>query len=1034
MFGASSGGLPELSVRRPLLATVMNLMIVVAGIAAIFGVEVRELPDIDRPVVNVRADYPGASPTTVDAEATSVVEAAVSRVAGVISLTSSSEEGNFRIRAEFSPGTDLAQAANDVREAVNRVTRRLPGGVEGLFVVKADRDARPIIRIAVSSLTEPVGVLTRKVEREIVPALISVEGVADVTLFGERARVLRVEVQPDRLAAYGLSIAEISDALEAAQFDVPVGSFVAGDQEVLVRADATVVNPDRIEKLIIRDPIRLGQVAEVYFGLETPESVARVDGRTVLSLGVVRQATSNTVQIATDVAQTVKRLEAQFPGLDFRITEDDSVFIRGAIQDVLTTLVLALMIVFTVIWLFLGRLGATLVPVVAIPISLIGSVAVIWLLGFSINLVTLLALVLATGLVVDDAIVVTENVQRRRAEGMGARAAAAIGTRQVFFAVIATTVTLIAVFVPISFVPSDAGRLFTEFAFVLAATVALSSFVALSMCPVIASIVPSLGATSGPGVWVGRQLAAAYAAILRPVLAAPLITIALATVTAGTAAVVYEHLGEELVPKEDRGQVTIRMQGPDGTGLNFTDRQVEAAERMMRPWVEDGTIQSIQTITGWWDLNRGEISARLAPWDQRTVPQIDIEQALRPQVAQLPGAAAWVAGGGNSLGLGRRSAGRLSIALTGTEYAAIAEAADRFAGRMEEIEGLSAIRVQYQATQPQLSIQIDRVRASDLGVPMSALSSTLRALVDEAEVAELTIGDEAIPIMLQSATGAVRDPADLLNLYVRADTGALVPLSQLVTFTEEGVAAELDRHGQRRAVEILASVSPELTLRGAVDAVRVLAMDDLPPGIGLLLLGDAATLDETSNALMATYLLALVVVFLVLVAQFESVTSAAVVMVTVPYGVCAAIYALWLTDTTINIFSQIGVLMLIGIMAKNGILLVEFADQLRDRGMAVLDAAREAAIARLRPIAMTLASTVLAGLPLILAEGPGSEARQAIGWVIFGGLGLAAVFTLFLTPAAYALIAGLARSRAAAGQRLQAELAAVEAESRTPAE
>ncbi|MEM6623793.1 MAG: efflux RND transporter permease subunit [Pseudomonadota bacterium] len=1032
MAAPDTGGLPGLSVRRPFLAAVMNLMIVVAGVAALMGIEVRELPDVDRPVVSVRGDFPGAAPTTVDAEVTSVVEGAVSRVAGVISLTASSEEGNFRMRAEFAPGTDLALAASDVREAVSRVTRRLPAGVRNLYVVKADQDASPIMRIVVSSTVEPIGALTQRVQTEIVPNLISVDGVADVTLFGDRERVLRVEVHPARLAALGLSVAEVADALEDAQFDVPVGSFEAGEQEVLVRADASVVDPSRIERLMIRDPVRLGQVADVYFGLSTPDSVARVDGRMVVSMGIIRQATANTVQIAADIHREVERMRAQYPQLTFQTVSDDSVFVRGAIEDVLKTLAVALMVVVVVIWLFLGRLGATLVPAIVTPVSLIGAVAAIWLFGFSINLITLLALVLATGLVVDDAIVVTENIQRRRAEGLGRRAASVIGTRQVFFAVIATTVTLIAVFVPISFLPSEAGRLFSEFGMVLAAAVAISSFAALSICPLIASMVPSLGNTGGVMGWIGTRLANGYQALLAPLLAAPLVAVAGATILAGAAALIYDELGNEVVPQEDRGEIQIYMQGPDGTGLDYTDRQVEQVEALFQPWIDQGLVDNLYSITGRWDLNRGWVGVRLIPWDERDVSALEIIEELRPTYHHLPGYTGGM-NGGRSLSLRRGSDGQLAIALTGADYARIAEAAYPLTDALAEVEGLSRVRIQYQATQPQVSIRIDRARAADLGVPMQVLSQTLRALVDEREVAELSIGDEAVPIILQSATGAVRDPTDLLNLFVRSDSDTLVPLSQLVSFSESGVAAELDRHGQRRAIEITANVSPELTLSGALDVVQELTRDSLPPDVGLMLLGEAAALDEASNDMAFTFLVALVIVFLVLVAQFESITSAVVIMVTVPYGVCAAIFAMWITGTTVNIYSQIGVLMLIGIMAKNGILLIEFADQLRDRGYAVIDAAAEAARQRLRPIAMTLASTVLAGLPLILAEGPGAEARTAIGWVVFGGLGLAAAFTLFLTPAVYALIAGISRRRAEAGEALEREIAAATAQ-REPGE
>ncbi|MEQ9123876.1 MAG: efflux RND transporter permease subunit, partial [Alphaproteobacteria bacterium] len=502
---------------------------------------------------------------------------------------------------------------------------------------------------------------------------------------------------------------------------------------------------------------------------------------------------------------------------------------------------------------------------------------------------------------------------------------------------------------------------------------------------------------------------------------APLLTLAGASLIGGSAVLVYGALGEELVPTEDRGRVVVRSQGPDGAGLDYTDRQVERVEAMLQPWIDRGVAESIYSVSGWYDLNRGYVGMRLKPWEERSTSQAEIEAALAPEIALLAGARARFSSG-NSLGLSGGSDGGLSIALTGPNYPEIAAAADAFGRRMEEIPGISGIRVQYQATQPQLSVRIDRTRAADLGVSMSDLSATLQALIDEDEVAEVTIEDKAVPIFLQSTKGTVRDPTDLLNLYVRADHGGLIALSQLVDFQEEGVAAELDRHGQRRAVEIDASVAPTLSLAGAVAAVQDLAAAELPPGIGLLLLGEAAELDETSSALAITYVVALVVIFLVLVAQFESLTSAAVVMATVPFGVAAAIYALFLTGTTINIYSQIGVLMLIGIMAKNGILLVEFADQRRDAGASPREAAMEAAVMRLRPIAMTLASTILAGLPLILGGGPGAEARASIGWVVFGGLGLAAGFTLFLTPVAYALVAGLSRARAAAGDQLEREL------------
>lgn len=1018
---SDENSLPGLSVRRPLLAAVMNLMIVIAGIAALFAIEVRELPDIDRPIVSVRAVFPGASPTTVDAEVTSLVEGAVARVSGVVNITSSSEEGNFRMRIEFRPDRDLADASNDVREAVSRVTPRLPDGVEDLFVVKAEQDAQPVMQLAIWSEKGTIDVLTRRVNNEIVPEFTAIDGVADVVLFGDRDRVIRVALAPERLAAFGLSVGDVISVLQAAQFDVPVGSFEAGQMDVLVRADASVVEPARIEQLMIKEPVRLGDLGDVYFSLAKPESVARLDNRMVLNLGIIRQAQSNTVAISDEVQRAVSRLKERFPELRFATTSDDAVFIRGAINEVLTSLLLSLLIVVIVIWMFFGRFGPTLIPIIAIPISLIGSLAAIWLLGFSINLITLLSLVLATGLVVDDAIVVTENIQRQRAKGLGAKAAAVIGTRQVFFAVIATTITLMAVFLPISFLPSDAGRLFTEFGYVMAITVAISSFVALTICPMIASKLPSLNSSTGITHTLGEAINRSYAVLLKPILAAPLIAITFAIMIAGSSSLIYKEIGQELVPSEDRGIVTVWIQGPDGTGLNYTDRQVEQVEAMLEPWLEQGTAENIYSITGRYDLNRGVIAARLRPWGEREVTQAEIEADIRPKLALLAGAQGRIRSG-NSLNLRGSSGGRLSIALTGSSYPEIAAAADAFAKEMEAIEGISGIRVQYQATQPQLSIQIDRARAADLNVSMSELSATLGALIDETEITELTIADEAVPILLQSKVGAVRNPSDLLNLRVRSSAGELIPLYQMVNFSEQGVAAELDRQGQRRAVEIDASLSPELGLGEAVEKLRALSREKLPDGIGLLLLGEAQSLDEASSALTLTFIIALIVIFLVLVAQFESITSAAIIMITVPFGVAAAIFALWITGISINIYSQIGILLLIGIMAKNGILLVEFADQLREKGRSVSQAALEAATLRLRAISMTLASTVFAGLPLILSTGPGAEARASIGWVVFGGLGLAAIFTLFLTPAVYAIIAGISKHRSSSEISLKAEL------------
>jgi multidrug efflux pump subunit AcrB len=572
--------------------------------------------------------------------------------------------------------------------------------------------------------------------------------------------------------------------------------------------------------------------------------------------------------------------------------------------------------------------------------------------------------------------------------------------------------------------------LFREFGFVLAITVTISSFVALTLGPMIASRLTDLEKPArliefcgiAP---LGRLAQSVYVRVLDWALAVPLVVLSVCAVTIAGAWVTYQMLGQELVPQEDRGVVTIWIQAPDGVGLPFTDRQVEQIEQILHPFVEDGSVSSIFSIAGRYDTNRGYIEAQLQPWGHRSRSENEITLQLRDALSSIPGAMVRISSP-NSLSLRDGGAG-LTFALTGSEYGQLAEVAESFAQVVErEIPQLEDLRVEYRATQPQLSIRIDRQRAMDLGVAINDLSVTVQVLVDGTEVAEMSVADETIPIILESAQGSVDNPSDLGNLYVSSTDGRLVPISQLISFTEESVAGELDRHGQRRAIEISANSSAGFTLKQAVEAITALAARELPGNVGVVFLGEAATLDETSREIAITYAIALVVVFLVLVAQFESLTSATVVLLTVPMGVCAAVFALALTGTTINIYSQIGVLLLIGIMAKNAILMVEFADQLRDRGATVLEAAREASIVRLRPIAMTMASTILAGLPLILGSGPGVESRAAIGWVVFGGLGIAAVFTLCLTPVIYSLVAGLAKPRAHEGERLRTELAMAE--------
>ncbi len=1013
--------LPSVSIRRPVLIVVLNILIAIAGIAALMGVEVRELPDVDRPVVGVSASLPGGAPETVDAEVTSILEGAAARVSGVRNINSQSEENSARISIEFNPGVDLDVVAAEVREAVNQVRRELPDDVEQINVRKADNDARSVLDIAVSSDTLTLEQLTRRLETDLSPEFLAINGVADVRLNGDRERVMRVDLDPLKLVSFGISVTDVADALRQAPFDVPAGSLKSTDQRLIIRADATAINEEQVENIIIQDDIRVGDVAQAYFAPSDASSFVRLDGKPVVGLGVIRQAGSNTIEISDRAIQVLERLRDRFPDMEMTITNDDAQFIRKSVAEVVTTLAITIVLVVGTLWVFIGSFRATIIPALSIPVALFGAVAAIWLMGFSVNILTLLALVLATGLIVDDAIVVTENIQRRRNMGLGSRAAAVLATREVFFAVVATTAVLVAVFVPIAFLPSTAGRLFREFGGVLAAAVVSSSFVALSLVPAFTARLPKSAGKTNIFGGIGHKFKGFYQRTLHKALNASWVIGVVSLLAAGGGVVLFDQIDSELMPDEDRGAVRVFARGPDGVGVKFMDRQARQLEEILLEYKESGDIESIYTVVGQWDPNIVFISANLKPWEERDISQQEIIENLREPLSQVPGAPGR-AFGDNSLNL-RGQGGGIEMAITGENYAEIFKVAREFTAEVErQIPEMGNLNVSYQPTQPQLRVKIDRRRAAELGVSLSDISSTLRAAIDGDDVADLNVGDQQVPLMLRTRNNIIQSPQDMQNLYVSSSDGGLVPISSVSEIVEEGVSAELERQAQRRAIEIDGDLPEELPMSEAVEQLRAVAQDVLPDGMGLVFLGEASTFEDTSQEVAMTYILAFLIVLLVLAAQFESVNSAVVVMLTVPFGIAAAIYALFLTGTSMNIYSQIGLVMLIGLLAKNSVLLVEFADQLRDRGLSVREAIEEAALIRLRPIMMTLVSTILGGLPLILSAGAGAEARNSIGWVVFGGLGLATLFTLYLTPVLYLWLARFTKPRADEASRLEKEM------------
>ncbi|MBY5538838.1 efflux RND transporter permease subunit [Rhizobium leguminosarum] len=1013
-----------LFVRRPILALVFNTLMVVAGLAAYVGVEVRELPDVDRPVVTVRTTFDGASPQTIDQELTKVIEGAVARVSGLKSISSTSSFGQSRVTLEFSDAIDLSVAANDVRDAIGRITQNLPDEADAPQIVKADSDSSAIMRLAVTSTNLNMDDLTQLVENEVIDRLASVDGVADVEEYGDQEKVFRVDVDQGALASRGLTIGDLTKALDNAALDVPAGSLKSNTQDIVVRATANLQTPADFSNVILQDRVRLGDVATVMLGPRDGETALRSNGKPGIGLGIIRQAQSNTLNISTGIKAAVDQLSKTLPeGTTIAITSDDAVFIQGAIHEVVLALVLAAVIVTAVIYLFLRDWRATLIPAVSMPVALIGTLAAIYMVGFSINILTLLAIVLATGLVVDDAIVVLENIVRRRSEGMGPRAAAVLGTREVFFAVIATTATLAAVFIPLSFLPGQVGGLFREFGFVLAFSVGLSSIVALTLCPMLASRMLTKPMLEDHGMLgrFGGALADLYKWALHGCLNAPFVVILFSVIFAGAALVAFSTVKSELTPEEDRSLVMMRLTTPQGSSLEYTRDKMQLVEEYLQPLVDSGDIRNIFSISGQGgSLNSGFMVLTLAPWGERDRTQTEIVGDINQAASRVP-ALRGNAISSNSLRI-RGAGSGVQMALIGNDHEALTAAAAKLVQSLEATGQYDTPRLTNEPSQAQVSVAIDRERASDLGIDITGLSTAIQSLLEGRSVVDVFVDGESYPVLLTSTTRPIDDPTDLENVFLKTGDGKIVPMSVIAAMKEGSVAPQLNREQQLASVAITAGLRNGMSLGDAVSQVTALAEPLLPPGSRLLPLAEAATLEENSSGMALTFGFAIVIIFLVLAAQFESVLSSLIIMSTVPLGLACAVFALVITGSSLNIYSQIGLVLLVGVMAKNGILIVEFANQLRDRGEDVRSSIEKACALRLRPVMMTMIATILGGVPLVFAHGAGAEARVALGWVIVGGLGFATLVTLFITPVAYLLLARFAKPHAHEEARLHEEM------------
>jgi multidrug efflux pump len=1015
--------LSDVSVRRPVFAVVVSLLLTIVGLMAASRLTVRETPNVQPPIVSVDTIYRGASAAVVETKITQVIENQIAGLEGVDTLRSSSMEERSRITIEFSIDRDIESAANDVRDRVARVVNSLPDEAEQPQVAKVDTTAEPVMWVAMFSDQRTPLELTDYAQRYLVDRFSVVAGVAQVRIGGERRYAMRVWLDRQAMAARQLTVQDIETALRAENVELPAGRIESIEREFTLRTDTGLHTPEDFRQLTIgrgRDGylVRLGEVADVELAAEDLRTVSRSNGESGISLGMVPQSTANVLDVSRGIKLEMERIQKTLPeDIRLGINTDDSVFVSESITEVVHALVLALLLVLIVIYLFLGTVRATIIPAVTIPVSIISASIVMAMAGFSINVLTLLGAVLAIGLVVDDAIVVLENIVRRIELGEPPLLAAIDGSREIGFAVIATTLVLIAVFLPISFIPGNLGRLFGEFGITIAAAIGCSALVSLTLVPMLSSKIFATGIVRGRVAHTVdrffRWLAAVYESSLRKAQRAPLLIAACGIGSLVLTAVLFRALPSEYAPAEDRQFINITLTAPEGASLQYTDRYLRQVEQIVDEEVKRGNVRRMMARTGNFGggggVNVGRVFLVLSPWDERKESALQIAARLRPKVQDLPGVRVSINTPG---GLANRGFGSpVQVVLGGGDYEELAKWRDIIVQKAAQNPGLINVDSDFYTRKPQLQVSVDRNRAADLGVSLTAVGRTLETMMGSRIVTTFLERGEEYNVVLQARENDRATPSDLTNIYVRSSTtNSLVPLSNLVRIEETAGPTELKRFDRLRSVTISANLNAGYSLGEALDYMQQLIRTELPPQAQINYDGESREYQRSGGALYVTFLLALIIVFLVLAAQFESFRHPFIIMVTVPLAVAGALLGLWFTRGSINVFSQIGCIMLIGLAAKNGILIVEFANQLRDRGMELLEAVIEASAIRLRPVLMTSLCTVFGAIPLLIASGAGAESRKAIGAVVVYGVMFSLLLTLYVVPVVYGFIAQNTRS------------------------
>ena len=1024
--------LSDLSVRRPVFAGVVALLLSIAGLIAFLNLPVREYPDTDPPVVSIQTTYTGAAANVVESRVTEVLEEQLAGIEGIRSIVSRSRDGASDITVEFNPSRDIDSAANDVRDRVSAAAEDLPEEILPPEIRKADADARPVMFLVVAKPDWSRLQISDYVDRNLVDRFSAIDGVARVTINGEARPSMRVWLDPERLAARHLTPADVEEALRTQNVELPAGRLESRDANVTLRVERPYVTAAQFAQLVVGRgadgyQIRLGDVARVEEGAENPYQLFRLNGRSAVSMGIIRQSGSNTLAVAQAAKQEMENAKASLPaGMTITVGSDDSLFISGAIERVWHTLAEAAVLVVAVIFLFLGSWRATLIPAVTVPICLLCAFAVLWVLGYSINLLTLLAMVLAIGLVVDDAIVVLENVYHRIEAGEPPLVAAFRGTRQVGFAVISTTLVVCMVFVPVLFLAGDTGLLFRELSVAMIAAIGFSGFLALSLAPMLCSKLLRLEKRTKLSAWTEQrfeQVESRYQRSLEWALGHARIPILTTLAFLLTAGIMFSFMKAELVPEEDVGIANGTITAPEGTSFDAMVRNMMQVEKPALGLIDDGSLRNVlMRVPGTFgtteDFNSGVLVLFLKPWGDRDQTTQQIAAEMNAKLRAIPGVRGNVTVR-SSLGGGRQQP--INFVIAGNTYADLVIARNRILAAAADNPGIVNLDADYKETKPQMRIDVNTARLGDLGVSVSAVSEALQSLLGSRRVSTYVDRGQEYRVIVQADASQRDMVSDLARIQVRGRDNQLIPLSNLVTTREIAGPRDLGRYNKMRAITFTGGLAPGYTLGQALQFLEQQAAAS-PEVTAIGYLGQSQQFKETGGSIWFVFGLTILIVFLLLAAQFESLVHPVVIITTVPVAVAGGVFGLAIMGQTINLYSQIGVVMLVGLAAKNGILIVEFANQLRDEGRDVAEAIRMAAARRLRPILMTSIATVAGAIPLIISGGAGAASRTAIGVVIVFGVAIATFITLFLVPILYQALAKHTGSPDAVGRELDRAL------------